>query len=51
MKNCIAFLCLFLCSMLGISQNQASPYDLPTVIPSSPEVSSILRYSEVPVSY
>jgi len=51
MKNCIAFLCLFLCSMMGVSQNQASPYDLPTVIPSSPEVSSILRYSEVPVSY
>jgi len=51
MKNVIAFLCLFLCSMIGISQNQASLYDLPTVIPSSPEVSSILRYSEVPVSY
>lgn len=50
-KKCIGLLCLFLCSTIGISQNQASSYDLPTVIPSSPEVSSILRYSEVPVSY
>lgn len=51
MKHFIAGLCLLLCSVLGFSQNEASPYDLPTIIPSSPEVSSILRYSEVPVSY
>ncbi|MEM6685686.1 MAG: hypothetical protein AAF617_07860, partial [Bacteroidota bacterium] len=51
MKHCIAFLCLFLCSMIARSQNLASSFEPPTVIPSSPEVSSILRYSEVPVSY
>ena len=39
---------IFLIPLFGIGQD---PVSLPNVIPSSPEVASILRYSEVPVSY
>lgn len=51
MKNCIASVCLLFCSFFGYAQIAATSYDTPAVIPQSPEVASLLRYSEVPVSY
>lgn len=51
MKNCIAMMCILFCGYLGYSQVSATEYSTPAVIPQSPEVASLLRYSEVPVSY
>ncbi|AXG67850.1 hypothetical protein KORDIASMS9_01799 [Kordia sp. SMS9] len=51
MKNFIACLCMSFCCFWGYSQISATEYNTPAVIPQSPEVASLLRYSEVPVSY
>jgi YD repeat-containing protein len=50
-KLSIANACLLLCCFWGYSQISTTEYSTPAVIPQSPEVASILRYSEVPVSY
>ena len=49
MKNCIASACMFFCCLLSYAQG--TEYATPAVIPPTPEVASLLRYSEVPVSY
>jgi len=49
MKNCIVNACMLLCCMLGFAQGDE--YATPAIIPQTPEVASLLRYSEVPVSY
>jgi hypothetical protein len=50
-KLIIANVCLLLCCFWSYSQISTTEYSTPAVIPQSPEVASLLRYSEVPVSY
>ncbi|EDP94441.1 hypothetical protein U8527_11200 [Kordia algicida OT-1] len=51
MKNRIAVVCMLFCFTLSYAQISNTEYSTPAVIPQAPEVASLLRYSEVPVSY
>ncbi len=52
MKKQLVWVYLLLVGTLVYGQTGNTPqYDTPAVIPQAPEVSSLLRYSEVPVSY
>ena len=50
MKRCILFGALFHCLFFAYGQ-ASDPYAPPSVVPQSPEVASLLKYSETPVSY
>ncbi|WP_157547238.1 hypothetical protein [Kordia zhangzhouensis] len=51
MKNVIALLSMFFCYLSLFSQISITDYKTPVIIPQAPEVASLLRYSEVPVSH
>lgn len=52
MKKQLLWICLLLLSSIVYGQTSNTPkYNTPEVIPQTPEVASLLRYSEVPVSY
>ncbi|WP_420571924.1 hypothetical protein [Kordia sp.] len=51
MKHFIACICMLASFGFVHAQFSTTEYSTPAVIPQAPEVASLLRYSEVPVSY